>query len=342
MLLTRIARVPLCLQIGNNLIADIGEILHSYNLKFDRYVLITTEHLWNKYGRVMKLPIRDKIFITTSDIETVSKLELELRNISRNALVLAFGGGKVIDPTKLAVTKTGHSYLSIPTTLSNDGIYSPIAVITQKGRKVRFGSNIPLGVIVDLEIVSKAPPGTIASGVGDLISNISALADWKLADKAGAEKIDGFSFALSDMAAHYFLSSDLIDIGDPEFLKRLAYGLIMSGLSMELAGSSRPCSGSEHMFSHAIDYLYPAQARPHGIQVAFGTLIMERLRGHDISRLVSFYRKVGLPTNLEEFGLPREMVVQALLYAPKTRTRYTIFSELTLDKGKVEDAINGF
>lgn len=334
--------MPLCLQIGNNLAANVEGILHSYNLDFPNYAIVTTDHLWREYGRAIKVPIAAKILITASDSENAAKVEKRLRSVSRDTLVLALGGGKVIDTTKFAVTKTGHSYLSIPTTLSNDGIYSPIAVITRGGRKMRFGANIPLGIIVDLEIVSKAPPGTIASGVGDLISNISALADWKSADKAGAERIDGFSFALSDMAAHYILSSDLIDISAPEFLKRLAYGLIMSGLSMELAGSSRPCSGSEHMFSHAIDHLYPAQARPHGIQVAFGTLIMERLRRHDISQLQGFYKRVGLPTNLREFGLPRENVMEALLYAPRIRERYTLFRALELNRATVEEVLDEF
>jgi len=316
--------------------------LNSHNLSFPNYVVVTTDHLWEQYHRAIKVPIKDRILITASNFENAAKIEKGLRPMSRNTLILSMGGGKVIDVTKFVVTKTGHSYLSIPTTLSSDGIYSPVAIITQKGRKARFGANIPLGIIVDLEVVLKAPQETIVSGVGDLVSNISALADWELADKARVERIDGFSFALSDMVAHHILSSGLVDIGNPGFLKRLAYGLIMSGLSMELAGSSRPCSGSEHMFSHAIDYLYPQQARPHGIQVAFGTLIMERLRGHNISQLVSFYRKVGLPINLEEFDLPREMVVQALLYTPKTRARYTILSELTLDKGKVQDVLDEF
>jgi len=342
MFLTRIARVPICLEIDTGFISDIEEILRSHNLSFDSYVVVTTQHLWEKYGKEIKLPIREEFFITSSDIENVSMLEKVLRTISRNILVLAVGGGKVIDVTKLAVTRTGHNYFSIPTTLSNDGIYSPVAVVRQKGRKERYGANIPLGIIVDIEIILKAPQETVISGVGDLVSNISALADWKLADKADVEKIDGFSFALSDMAAHYIINSNPVDISDRDFLKRLAYGLVMSGLAMELAGTSRPCSGSEHMFSHAIDYLYPERARPHGIQVAFGTLLMERWRGHDISQLVSFYKKIGLPTTSTEFGLPREMVLQALLYAPKTRARYTILSNVSFDKMKAQEILNEF
>jgi glycerol-1-phosphate dehydrogenase [NAD(P)+] len=341
MLLSRIARVPICLQIGHGGIGSIEEILYLHNLRFSDYVVVTTDHLWKAYGGAIKVPIKDVVLITASDVENAASVEERLRLLSRNILVLSIGGGKVIDTTKFVVARTGHSYLSIPTTLSNDGIYSPVAVITQKGGKLSSGASIPIGIVVDLEVVSKAPPETIISGVGDLVSNVSALSDWESAAQRSVEKIDGFSFALSNMAAYHILSSGVVDISNSGFLKRLAHGLIMSGLSMELAGSSRPCSGSEHMFSHAIDYLYPDEARPHGIQVAFGTLIMERLRGHEISELVTFYKKLGLPTTIKELGLSREFVVESLLYAPNTRDRYTVLDMSQFGSG-IQEVLSEF
>lgn len=343
MCIKRTANIPICFNIGKGIIKDLRRLLsESCNLIFKDFVLVTTENLWDTYSDKFKFKIKDRIFITASDLHNVNLVKEKLDEVNRNSIVFAFGGGKVIDTVKFSATKTGHCYISVPTTLSNDGIYSPVAVITKNRKKVSLGANIPLGIIIDLDIISRSPKETILAGIGDLISNISALKDWELAEKAGVERIDGFSFALSHMAAHYILDLDSVEPNDPIFLKRLAYALVMSGLSMELAGSSRPCSGSEHMFSHALDYLFPEKARPHGIQVAFGTLLVERLRGNKLDKLIDFYKRVNLPTTLDEFRLSKEIVTEALLYAPIVRDRYTIFDEVELNRKRASEILSYF
>ncbi len=342
MLLTRVANIPICLEVGKGLIPKVRDILASHNLIFKRNILVSSEYLDEKYRERFKIPFDRKLFITDSDSKNVERLVKELGKADHGALVFAFGGGKVIDAAKCAVTQTGHNYLSVPTTLSNDGIYSPVAVITKKGRKQSLGANIPLGIVIDLELVSQAPEETIISGVGDLIAKVSALEDWKLAKKDGVEMVDDFAYTLAHLAVDNIFDLEFTDIKEYRFLGGLAYGLVIAGLAMELAESSRPCSGSEHMFSHAIDYLYPKKARPHGIQVAFGTLLMEQLRGHDTAALVTFFRKVGLPTAVKELDLPRKVVEEALLYAPKVRKRYTILNKKKLTPSSAERLLAQF
>ena len=121
------------------------------------------------------------------------------------------------------------------------------------------------------------------------------------------------------------------DTGSEVFLKHLASSLVISGIAMMLEGSSRPCSGSEHMISHAIDFLFPEKRGVHGMQVAFGTLLSELMRGNDIGRLTDIFRSVGLPTRAENIGLSSEEVVAAVREAPRMRPEvHTVLNEVPL------------
>ena len=104
-----------------------------------------------------------------------------------------------------------------------------------------------------------------------------------------------------------------------------------SGVSMCIAGSSRPASGSEHLFAHAIELLAPGKVL-HGEAVALGSLIMLYIYGDPLWRKIKrVMKKIGLPTTAEELGLPPEMLMKALQIAPTIRPeRYTILGEREL------------
>ncbi len=343
MFLSRSADIPIILEVGSGRIENLSKILSSHNLKFETNVLVTTKSILRSYRGYFRNKFNQTLFITDSNVRNVNELKRKLKEFPSNTLVIAFGGGKVVDTTKYAATNLGLNYLVVPTTLSNDGIYSPVASIVQEdGRRKSVGVNIPLGVVIDLRIVEKAPENTIVSGVGDVVSNFSALEDWRLAKEDGVEPIDDFAYTLAYMAAETILNLDFKGLRDYKFLKKLAYSLVISGLAMELAKSSRPCSGSEHMFSHALDYLFPKKSQSHGIQVAFGTLLMEEIRGNDTSSLKDFYNKVGLPLTAKELGFTRKELIKALKLAPKIRDRYCVLSKRNFDREKLEDVVSLF
>jgi len=107
---------------------------------------------------------------------------------------------------------------------------------------------------------------------------------------------------------------------------------VLSGLAMEIAGSSRPCSGAEHLISHAIDRLYPGTAQ-HGEQVAFGSLVTTRLHGRDWRVLRQLMEAAGMSEAVTGFSLSRQEVIAAVLAAPSTRPgRYTVLDEIQLDE----------
>jgi glycerol-1-phosphate dehydrogenase [NAD(P)+] len=243
-------------------------------------------------------------------------------------VALAVGGGRVIDPVKLAAARTGIDFVSVPTTISNDGISSPVASLTDRdGARGTHAARMPCGIVVDVDAIGSAPAPTLRAGVGDLLSNLTACMDWRLADRLGEERFDAYSAMIAEAAARPAL--DLTDLERRESHEILANGLLLSGLAMAAAGTSRPCSGAEHLISHALDAQLGSGATLHGEQVALGSLVAAAAHGSPLlGDLHRVYRRLGLPERPEDLGLTREQLAGAVLAAPRLRPeRWTVLSD---------------
>jgi len=256
--------------------------------------------------------------------------ELAARVIKEDvSLLVAVGGGRVIDTVKLAAARTGTDFVSAPTTISHDGISSPVASLVPKGGHRRsYAATMPAAIVVDLAVISSAPPRTLRAGAGDLVSNLTALLDWRLADRRGEDTFDAFAAMIAESAALPLLQ--LEDLSDPASHELLAKGLLLSGLAMAAAGTSRPCSGAEHLISHSLDALLGDASAMHGEQVALGTLFSAA--AHEtplLGSLSRLYERIGLPRRPADLDISREDLERAIEAAPATRSeRYTILTEI--------------
>jgi len=245
--------------------------------------------------------------------------------------LIAVGGGRAIDTVKLAAARSGTELVSVPTAISHDGISSPVAsLFAEDGRRHSYAATVPTGIVVDISVIGAAPARTLRAGLGDLVSNLTAILDWQLAQRAGRDSFDAYSAMIAENAARSVL--DLVDLESPQSHERLAKGLLMSGLAMAAAGTSRPCSGAEHLVSHALDELLGEEAAMHGEQVALGSLVSAA--AHEtplLSALTDLYARLGLPMHPSELSISTEQMVRAVQAAPGTRAgRYTILSERDL------------
>ena len=192
---------------------------------------------------------------------------------------MGIGGGRTLDVAKLASTLSGLPMVAVATSLAHDGIASPVASLEEGGRKGSYGVQMPIALVVDLDYVRRSDPGMRRSGIGDAVSNLAAIADWRLAGRERGEPVDGLAVTFAQTAAKAILHrTDGID--DEDFLVALAEALVLSGIAMATAGSSRPCSGGDHEILHAIDHLFPGTAR-HGELAGAATLFTAFLRGDD-------------------------------------------------------------
>ena len=255
-------------------------------------------------------------------------------------VIVGVGGGSVIDVAKLASFRLNVPYVSVPTNASHDGITSPRASIQEATGKSSLEASTPTAIVADTEIIARAPYRMLTAGCADAISNSTAVLDWKLGSRLRGEEFSSFAATLAESAAELVIkNADIIRPGLEESAWLVVKGLIVSGVSMSVAGSSRPASGSEHMFSHTLDKLAPGVAY-HGEQVGVGTIMMMYLHGGDWKAIRDALRTLGAPITAKELGIPKEIIVEALVRAHLNKPdRYTILGDKGLTREAAEDLV---
>lgn len=278
------------------------------------------------------------LVIREASMEEVERALAKIRDDNSDWLI-AVGGGSIIDVAKLASFKAGVPFISFPTTASHDGIASANASIKDIGAKTSVKAVPPVAVIADVGVIKTAPYRYLAAGVGDMISNLTAVKDWQLAHRIKGEYYSEYAASLSLMSAKMVIkNADIIRLGNEESVRKVVKGLISCGVAMSIAGSSRPASGAEHLFSHALDAIAPKPAL-HGEQVGVGTIIMAYLHGLKWERIRETLKKVGAPTNAYELGIDPEYIIEALTIAHTIRPeRYTILGKDGLTREAAEKA----
>ena len=240
-------------------------------------------------------------------------------------VVIGIGGGTKIDVAKLSSAQKGIPFMSIPTTASHDGIASPLVSIKGLNKPYSVMAQSPMAIVLDTSIIIEAPYRFTASGCGDIMAKFTAVRDWKLAHSVKNEYYGEYAASLSLMSAKLVLeNAGVIKPESEEGLRVLLEALISCGVAMSIAGSSRPCSGSEHLFSHALDLVAPKPAL-HGEQCGIGTIMMACLHKMDWKGIKETLQTIGAPTTAEELDIEPEFIIQALVRACEIRPeRYTI------------------
>jgi len=242
---------------------------------------------------------------------------------ARTRAIVGFGGGKALDVAKYVSFLTRIPYLAVPTSLSNDGFCSPQSSLTLEGRRKSLPSAMPFGVVIDTEVCLAAPEILWLSGVGDLVAKLTAVADWKLAFNAVGTLVDDFAALLSDATVFQFIARPQRDL---EGVRLLGTSLMLNGIAMEVCGSSRPASGSEHLVSHALDSL-GGPPRMHGMQVGVATYLVSLLQGRNSDLIADLFGKTGFWRAIEAQPFSRAAWLQALRLAPGIKQDfYTVLS----------------
>ncbi len=328
------------LKIGPKLVYKVGTFLFENNISGK--ILYVSDPIVDKmFGGIVKPQLKEVGVLKEEyvDYNTISfSMSVAERVIATNIeCIVAMGGGKVLDVCKYAAYISKVPLLSIPTTIANDGIASPIAVLKRKDDKPKsLGCAMPTMLLVDTELMLNSPRQLIKAGIGDTMSNYMALKDWEFACSQGRDDMNGYAFMMSKTSLDALMKTQYNEIG-PEFVEVLANSLVLSGIAMDFAGSSRPVSGSEHLFSHALDY-YSKSSNLHGIQVALGTVAVLRLLDMECEDVINYLNRFEVDINPVRLGIDEDLFVYCMQNATTMRNnRYTYLHEADLNTTKLKE-----
>jgi len=251
--------------------------------------------------------------------------------------LVGVGGGRPIDLAKQAGFNKNIPFVSIPTAASHDGFGSARSSIRQAGRKTSMQAIPPIAVVADTTIISRAPSRLLAAGVGDIVSNQTAVLDWRL-DGQKADYSE-YAAALSEMAAQLVEDGiEKVASGTEEGVRLVVKALISSGVAMSIAGTSRPASGGEHKFSHWLDANSDNPAL-HGEQCGLGSIVTMYLHGGDWEKIRDTLKAVNAPINSKGLGMDDGMVLSAFINSKEIRPQRTTILDKTEPKSIEEAAL---
>ncbi len=329
--------LPRRVAIGTEVIAEIADILRDLELE-TRSLIVSGPNVKSVVGNSLLNALQRGGFncywelVSASTFAEVERISEIARRI-RASFLIGVGGGKSIDIAKLASFNCKVPFVSVPTSASHDGVSSPFASVKGLDRPYSVVARPPIAIIADLGIISGSSKRLLISGCGDLVSKKTAVKDWELASEKRGEYFGKYSASLAILSANLILeNASTISAGLKESVRVVVEALISAGVAAGIAGSSRPCSGSEHLFSHAMDIVAPGKGL-HGEKCGIGTIMMAKLHGIDPWIVRDALHIMGAPISSLQIGATDFEVVKSLVLAGTLRKeRYTILDEARLDE----------
>jgi len=327
--------------LGHDILDQVVDVCDDFNF-IKSGVIITGDDTYKAAGKDVQCFMEEagyEIQVQKTGNATIANAEKVVKDVkgAKPKFILAVGGGSKIDLAKMVSKEMKIPFISVPTSAAHDGIASGRASMKSDMGPLSVDATVPLAIVADTQVISRSPYRLLASGCADVISNLTAIMDWEFARRLRNEEFSRSAEALSRYSSETIIeNSKLIRPGLEESVWIAMRPIIISGISMSVAGSSRPTSGSEHMFSHALDIMHPGTAL-HGEQCGVGSIMMMYLHGGDWRKIKSALDDIGAPTTAKQLGLKDEDIVDALAEAHNIRKeRFTILGDRGLDRKTAE------
>lgn len=322
--------IPTILKVGKGTLNQLGTYMKGSG--FEQAVIYFGNGLIDMFGMGVMESLKDEGVtvleyreLDSVDIDDI--IDLAFTIDAKAQVIVGIGGGKVIDAAKYAAYLRKLPFFSVPTSSSSDGFSSASASLIVNGRRTSVPAHMAYGIVVDTDVLKSAPVKFLYSGIGDMVSKITALYDWVYEEKCGYTVVNDFAMMVAKKAVNSFVRTPFKSIQDDLFLKELVDSLAMSGIANEIAGGSAPTSGSEHLISHSLDKMLEVP-QLHGIQVGIATYLMSRVQEHRYERVNTIFQDTGFWDHVASLGLNREDYERAIDMAPSIKPhRHTYLHE---------------
>jgi len=322
--------IPAILKVGKGALDGIGSDIRAGGM--NKAVIYFGNGLVEMFGGAVMASLKEAgvtvlEYRELDSIRIEDLVELAFSIDTKAQVIVGIGGGKVIDGAKYAAYLRKLPFISVPTSASSDGFSSASASLTVNGRRTSVPARMAYGIVADTEVIRTAPVKFLYSGIGDMVSKITALYDWAFEDKNGYTVMNDFAVMVAKKAVNSFVRTPFSSIQDDLFIRELMDSLAMSGVANEIAGSSAPASGSEHLISHALDKMLE-QPQLHGIQVGIATYLMSRVQNHRFQRIYTVFTDTGFWDYAASLRLDRRDYERAIELAPSIKPfRHTYLHE---------------
>ncbi|SEP00596.1 glycerol-1-phosphate dehydrogenase [NAD(P)+] [Halogranum amylolyticum] len=327
-------RLPREIVVGSDVLSEAVNLINGLSLRGQP--LLVTSPIQQKLAAerlVDDLETANHDPITVIVEEASFNAVAEVRDTARTEdidYLIGVGDRKVLDVAKMVSDSQGKGFVSVPTNLSHDGIASDRSLLIDGEERHSLLTKSPLAVVADTEILADASSDHMSAGYADVISNYTAVMDWRVAHRTWDVPFSKYAAALSEMTAEMVASNvDLLHQGIEQSAWIVAKALISTGVATSIAGTSRPACGAEHLFSFRLDQL-AAEPALHGHQVGVGSIMTAYLHDGDRGSWTNIRNalvSIDAPTTAAELGIDDGTVIEALNSCHEIWNRYTILGD---------------
>jgi len=299
---------------------------------------------------------RDPARQLPSGVRRAAEVELHVYSLARADLealvaglpdvtaIVGFGGGVVMDAAKFIAWRRRIPLILAPSVVSVDASVTNTIAVRDDSRVLYEGFVVADRVVVDTDLIRRAPVALNRAGVGDLLSIHTALWDWQL----GAAR--GRSVMVTSAAARAAeileeIEGLAVEIGDitPRALEAVVRAYVeVNALCLDV-GHSQPEEGSEHYFGYRLEAV-TGRSFVHGQLIGLGTVLMAELQGNNPARPRGILERCRVAWHPEDLGVARPAIAAALSgisdFVREGGYAYSILDVAPLDASRIEALLN--